>query len=102
MNLLMRKLSPKRIASNYDIAYALHYAHQGVSTGTSSGNIPIDKQGQTYLTDCWPRSYLRTFVDLSGTVIGTPDYMSPEQARRRDKVDARSDTFHWGQHYIIV
>ena len=98
-----KKLSPKRIAEIIcDIASALHDAHeQGIiHRDIKPGNILIDQQGKPYLTDFGLAKELTApdrSLTMSGTVIGTPDYMSPEQARGdKDKVDVRSDVFSLG------
>jgi len=98
-----KKLSPKRVAEIIcDMALALHYAHQQgiIHRDIKPANILIDKQGKSYLTDFGLAKELTAperSLTMSGTVIGTPDYMSPEQARGdRDKVDVRSDVFSLG------
>ncbi len=60
------------------------------------GNIMIDREGNAKIMDFGIARSLKTKV-ITGTgfVIGTPDYMSPEQAEAKD-VDGRSDIYSLG------
>src|SRR6202000_3565471 len=59
-------------------------------------NILIDGSGNAYITDFGvARSLGATGLTHSGVIIGTPEYLSPEQARG-DVVDARSDLYAVG------
>ncbi|MEW6026325.1 MAG: serine/threonine-protein kinase, partial [Planctomycetota bacterium] len=96
-------LTPKRIVQIiHDIALALDYAHNNgiIHRDIKPGNILVDKSGKVYLTDfglAKELSGLDRSLTISGTAIGTPDYMSPEQAMgRKDEVDKRSDIFSLG------
>ena len=59
-------------------------------------NIMLDKRGRAYVMDFGiARSTLAPGMTQAGALIGTPDYMSPEQAKGQT-LDARSDLFSVG------
>src|ERR1700728_2881452 len=83
------------------ICRALEAAHvEGVvHRDLKPQNIMVDDAGRVWLMDFGlARSMELAGLTRTGVLMGTPDYMSPEQARA-EKVDARSDLFSLG---IIV
>ncbi len=59
-------------------------------------NIMVDAQGKVSVMDFGiARSLEVTGMTQTGALMGTPDYMSPEQARG-ERLDARSDLFSLG------
>ncbi len=59
-------------------------------------NILLDAQDHAYITDFGvARSLGATGITHSGVIIGTPEYLSPEQARG-ENVDSRSDLYAVG------
>jgi serine/threonine protein kinase len=96
------RLTPAELAPIVrKVVSALAYAHgQGVvHRDLKPANIMISDSGEAKLTD-FGLACARDLGDLTqeGCVIGTPSYMSPEQARGL-KVDASTDIFALG---IIV
>jgi eukaryotic-like serine/threonine-protein kinase len=60
------------------------------------GNIMIDREGNAKIMDFGIARFLKTeAITGTGFIIGTPDYMSPEQAEAKE-VDGRSDIYSLG------
>jgi serine/threonine protein kinase/tetratricopeptide (TPR) repeat protein len=60
------------------------------------GNIMIDKEGNAKIMDFGiARSILVKGITGAGVMVGTPEYMSPEQAEAKE-VDQRSDIYSLG------
>ena len=77
------------------VADALDYAHQHglVHRDIKPGNIVMGPADQVTLTDFGiARAAQETRLTTAGTIMGTPEYMSPEQAWGED-VDYHSDLY---------
>jgi serine/threonine-protein kinase len=81
------------------VADALDYAHrQGVvHRDIKPSNILLDAENKPHLTDFGLAKRDKGTATMTGQVVGTPAYMSPEQARGDSKhVDGRSDIYSLG------
>ena len=94
-----KKLEPAEAANIMaQVCRALEAAHsEGViHRDLKPQNIMLDKTGRAYVMDFGiARSTLTPGMTQTGALIGTPDYMSPEQAKGQP-LDSRSDLFSVG------
>ncbi len=82
-----------------DVAQGLAYAHEKsvVHRDVKPGNVLFRANGTAVLADFGIAKAMdsKTMSTQAGNSIGTPHYMSPEQARA-EKVDGRSDLYSLG------
>lgn len=84
-----------------DVARALGYAwdrHRLIHRDIKPSNIMIDRRGTVKVMDFGLSKSLTDDLSLTGTgkALGTPHYMSPEQALSRRDLDCRSDIYSLG------
>ena len=93
------RMSPERaVAIARQVASALEEAHRAgvIHRDLKPGNILLDADDTAYITDFGiARSLGRDGLTRAGAVIGTPDYLSPEQIAG-DPVDGRTDLYALG------
>ncbi|HYE98903.1 MAG TPA: serine/threonine-protein kinase [Planctomycetota bacterium] len=92
---------PRQIEVLRDVALAVHHAHEHgiVHRDLKPANILVTADGRPHVTD-----FGLAKVDVAGAVsltadgfaVGTPGYMSPEQAQGLKTLDRRTDVYSLG------
>ncbi|GAB3728056.1 hypothetical protein GCM10028862_05190 [Luteimonas pelagia] len=82
----------RQLAEGLAAAHAKGVVHRDLKPA----NVLLDADGNAFISDFGvARSLATSGMTRSGAVVGTPDYLSPEQARG-GPVDARSDLYALG------
>jgi eukaryotic-like serine/threonine-protein kinase len=92
-------LAPRQavaIARQLAAALAAAHAEGVVHRDLKPANVLVDEGGRAFITDFGvARSMTVAGPTQTGAIVGTPDYLSPEQARG-EPVDGRSDVYALG------
>jgi serine/threonine protein kinase len=83
-----------RVAAGLDHAHRLGVIHRDLKPG----NVLFDRSGLAYLSDFGIAQISEATISLtvSGAIIGTPAYMSPEHVQGDVELDGRSDIYALG------
>ena len=88
----------KALAITRQVALGLSAAHarEVIHRDLKPSNVLVDANGHAWISDFGiARSLGSRGLTVTGTIVGTPEYLSPEQARA-EPVDARSDLYALG------
>jgi eukaryotic-like serine/threonine-protein kinase len=89
---------PQALRIARDVAQGLHYAHQQgiIHRDVKPGNIMVTPEGVSRLLDMGLSKQQLERDEKSGRTVGTPHYISPEQARGVQALDGRADIYSLG------
>jgi serine/threonine-protein kinase len=81
-----------RIAPGLDEAHSKGIVHRDLKPG----NILFDQRGDPYISDFGIAKQAGGGTTVTSGIVGTPSYMSPEQARGEKELTGRSDIYSLG------
>ncbi len=93
---------PGQLAASYleRVAHAVHYAHSKgiIHRDLKPGNILLDEDEQPKITDFGLAKLIQSDSGQTrtGTVVGTPSYMAPEQANASKNLSPACDVYSLG------
>jgi len=81
-----------------DVARGVQHAHERgiLHRDLKSANILLDRAGRPHVADFGLARSLTAIASLSGELVGTPAYMSPEQARGEKQLTTATDVYALG------
>ena len=85
----------RQIAAGLDHAHSKDVIHRDIKPA----NLMIEPRGNVSILDFGVAKGLSkdgSTLTASGHIVGSPEYMSPEQADNRKDIDHRTDIYSWG------